>query len=513
MGNKDEAVKSYVTALGIDDEDKAAWYRLGLLHLEMGRHSEADDCFEKAIDLDGTNPAIWMSKGLALEKQELLDDAIGAYDRAIALNPNDKEAWKRKGQVLMALNRPEQAMRAFEHSLSIDPYFEEALDGRKKAEEEIRRTKIEDYCRSILEFEYTHGRPVTKEEAFRVCGVPYAFLGEVLDYLSGKQEVSLSGMGKEDFEKYERISREILVNTMDKRDLGDYGLRLCDITVNFPDLKVSSAKRIMGYMQAVEEHEFSTHVTDPQVDAHLRQAMDLPNDQKSVLGIIRNLGVGVYQARQLVTILQTFKDAGFETPSIKIKSIVSDGYGEYVAFDERAAKTHAHRYAGEEPEPAHRQRRTDTRTQEYEERFEQPQRSRRKESREEEEQVDAPPAPKKAKPKTSKKEQSAEDVPSDLVGRRCLFHGGIAVARCSKCKAVLCRECVRSSDRCPRCNALLSGEDDVPEKPSRKPRREEEPDEEDGQEEVEEQEDEESEEPKKRPRKKDEPKGPDFNRL
>ena len=104
-------------------------------------------------------------------------------------------------------------------------------------------------------------------------------------------------------------------------------------------------------------------------------------------------------------------------------------------------------------------------------------------------------------------------MPSDLVGRRCLFHGGIAVARCSKCKAVLCRECVRSSDRCPRCNALLSGEDDVPEKPSRKPRRDEEPDEEEGQEEVEEQEDEESEEPKKRPRKKDEPKGPDFNRL
>ena len=29
--------------------------------------------------------------------------------------------------------------------------------------------------------------------------------------------------------------------------------------------------------------------------------------------------------------------------------------------------------------------------------------------------------------------------------------------RCAKCKAVLCRECIRGADKCPRCNAPLKG--------------------------------------------------------
>ena len=266
------------------------------------------------------------------------------------------------------------------------------------------------------------------------------------------------------------------------------------------------------YIQAVEDHEFSTHVSDPKVDEHLRKAMDLPEDQKNVLGIIRNLGVGVYQSRQLVTIIHTFKDTGFETPSIRIRSIVSDGYGEYSAYDEGPGRRTSHRYVEPDPAPARKPRRTDTSMQEYEERFVQPQRGRRREP-EPEEGAEEAPAPRKARPKAPKKEAPAEDVPSDLVGRRCLFHGGVAVARCGKCKAVLCRECVRSSDRCPRCNALLSGEDDAKEKPSRKAKREEPEEEERAPEEDLEQEEEEPEEPRKRPRKKSDQKGPDFNHL
>jgi len=48
----------------------------------------------------------------------------------------------------------------------------------------------------------------------------------------------------------------------------------------------------------------------------------------------------------------------------------------------------------------------------------------------------------------------------DLEGRRCLFHGGVAVARCRSCKAILCEECTRGADRCPRCDAPLSYEEE-----------------------------------------------------
>ncbi|MCJ7562513.1 MAG: hypothetical protein MUO84_05840, partial [Thermoplasmata archaeon] len=367
--------------------------------------------------------------------------------------------------------------------------------------------KIEDYCRSILDFEYTHGRPVTKEEAFRVCGVPYVFLGEVMDYLSGREGVSLSAMSKEDFEKFERISREILVNTMEKRDLANYGLRLCDISVNFPELRIASAKRVLSYIQAVEENDFSAKVTDPHIDPLLRQAMDLSNDQKNVLGLIRNLGIGVYQARQLVMILQTFQGAGFETPSIRIGSIVNEGYGEYVPYDESAAQTR--------PQGRQEGRASHGREDEVAEEQERPRRQTTRRAPRRDEEHEERPSPKKPKSRKVDEEESEEDVQSDLVGRRCLFHGGVAVTRCKKCKAVLCRECIRNSDRCPRCNALLSGEEDVAEKkPRHKPRQQiEELEEEIDEEEPDVEEESEEDPPLRKKAKKKEDKGPDFFRL
>jgi hypothetical protein len=364
--------------------------------------------------------------------------------------------------VLLKLGRAEQALRCFEHALSIDPYFEAASEGKKQAEDDIRKNKIEDYARSVLDFEYANGRPVTKEEAFKICGIPYAFLGDVLEFLSGKEDINLSNLPKEDFERYEKISREILVNTMEKRDLAAHGLRLCDITVSFPELKISSAKRILSYIHSVEQHQFSTKAMDEQTEVMLRQAIDLPNDQKNVLGLIRNLGVGAYRARQLVTILHTFQGGGFETPAIQVRSILSESYGRYSPYDERAARrTHPDEQPREDMRP---RRRREEGYVDHQVREEEPQDPRalepRRYPREEPPRRERRDREQEAPPRERRDHQgdhAPKDVPSDLVGRRCLFHGGIAVARCQKCKAVLCRECIRGSEKCPRCNAPLGG--------------------------------------------------------
>jgi hypothetical protein len=330
--------------------------------------------------------------------------------------------------------------------------------GQKQAEEDIRKNKIEDYSRAVLEFEYTHGRAVSKEEAFRVCGIPYAFLNDVMEFLSGKAEISLSGMAKEEFDKFERMSREVLVNTMEKRDLAAHGLRLCDITVSFPELRIASAKKILSYIQAVETHEFSTKVTDPQTEVLLRQALELPNDQKNVLGIIRNLGVGPYWAKQLSTILKTFQGEGMAAPAVALSSIVSQSYGRYTPFDEREARkgrTELEEMYEERPSRRRPPQETRRRRDEEPEEEEEEPRAQKRYSREVEavrERIYEEPPRQKPKKEPTKQEAEAS---SDLIGRRCLFHGGVAVARCEKCKAVLCRECIRGSDKCPRCNHSL----------------------------------------------------------
>jgi len=182
----------------------------------------------------------------------------------------------------------------------------------------------------------------------------------------------------------------------------------------------------------------------------------LPNDQKNVLGLIRNLGIGAYWARQIVTILQTFEGAGFATPTVALRSIVSESYGHYSPYDERSARRE--RPLTEEPSyPPERRRERRREEAKPEERYEEERepRAAQRYSRETEMPRErSRPKPSRERP-GKEPERAPQEVQSDLVGRRCLFHGGIAVARCSKCKAVLCKECIRGSDRCPRCNTPL----------------------------------------------------------
>ena len=148
----------------------------------------------------------------------------------------------------------------------------------------------------------------------------------------------------------------------------------------------------------------------------------------------------------------TFQEGGVESQTVSLKSIVSEGFGEYTPWQgEHAVEQAAAR-------PRTRRRESRPAPEEYDE----------EEDEEPEEEVPAKPRSRAGKRKparaSAKKRETEEDegeeeeeAPQDLVGRRCLFHGGIAVKRCGKCKAVLCKECIRGSDKCPRCNAPLKG--------------------------------------------------------
>jgi hypothetical protein len=151
----------------------------------------------------------------------------------------------------------------------------------------------------------------------------------------------------------------------------------------------------------------------------------------------------------------TFSDGGFETPSIRLKSIVSEAYGTYSPYDDRGARAQS----------SHREDAAESEEDLPEEDDPVPSRSHTRPRKKPEKSAAPPSKPRRSSAPAVEEDEEPEDVPSDLVGRRCLFHGGVAVTRCAKCKAVLCKECIRGSTRCPRCNSPLGGKSakDVPE--------------------------------------------------
>jgi superkiller protein 3 len=454
-----EAIGYYQQALREDSTDTGIWLRIGELHASLGEHREAVDGYDRALQSMPEDAKLWLSKGRSLDALGMNDDAVQAYDRAIGIDPNGAEGWELKGATLLRLEKPEAALRAFEHALALNPSDDKSKKGLQQADVLVRQLRIEDYARAVLEFEHAHGRPVTKEEAFRISGIPYAYLDDVVAYVESPVELEISELTQEEIGAYEEASRDILLRSYEDKSLEAHGLRLADIIRSFPEYKITTAKRILAYIQKVSVMSFPREKTeDPQTEHLLRKALDLPDTQKNVIGVIRNLNVGVMTSRRLVSILQTFRGGGFETPTVDLKTIVTEGFGTRVPEQPRVAYAEERTIRDEdeeqrEPAPKRKIRMADRK--EPEEELQEP----------EEETATRRPKTRRVVPRARQREDEGEAGGLDrdkenLEGRRCLFHGGVAVARCRSCKAILCKECLRGVDRCPRCDAPFSDEEE-----------------------------------------------------
>jgi hypothetical protein len=275
------------------------------------------------------------------------------------------------------------------------------MEGKKMAEASMRTSQIETVAKKILEFEYEQNRSMTREEAFKNLKVSSQNLDDVFNILRGRDPIDITQLTPGQMEDYERKSNAVLRRCVGTG--GDYGLRLCDITHNFPEYSVEDSKMVLSYVEKVNSLALKPETT-PELDSLVRRAMDLPQDQRTTLGLVKNLNIGVYQARKVQVNLSMFKGEGYEPQSIKMEPIMGQDY---------------------HPE------------------------------------IGAPaPEPKAREPKT-KEPKPAPDAPSkvksEFDGKLCRNHNAQAVTQ-HRCGQFLCNACVKGEQNCPICGLPLDEE-------------------------------------------------------
>jgi hypothetical protein len=234
-------------------------------------------------------------------------------------------------------------------------------------------------------------------------------------------------MGEAEFSEYEEMSRRVLMAAYRNPSVARHGLRLADVLMNLPERDIAVAKKVHSYVERVNEMEFRTGPPDPETEKLLRTALALPDDKRSAVGIMENLGVGIYTARKLMAMIQKFHGAGYKAAPVRVKELHAEE--DKVELEPRAQKDLVERAT---------------------------ERAAKAESR---------PPPKRPSPyeapelyvrsqREKKEAEPKEEGVSEVKGRRCLFHGGLAVMKCPSCDSVLCQECT-SSGACPRCKAAL----------------------------------------------------------
>ncbi|MGH8832253.1 MAG: tetratricopeptide repeat protein [Polaromonas sp.] len=106
---------------GSGPQEAAAWFNLGYVLRQAGRHDDAGPAFQRALALDPRMDRAWYGLALVLIQQRQFHEAVDALKKNTALQPLSPYGWYRLAQVRLALGQPEKALKIVEHLRQFEP--------------------------------------------------------------------------------------------------------------------------------------------------------------------------------------------------------------------------------------------------------------------------------------------------------------------------------------------------------------------------------------------------------
>lgn len=106
---------------GSKGQQGAAWFNLGYILQQKGRHGEALGAFEHAVGHCPGMDQAWYGLALALMEQGRLHEARDMLKKTTALQPMAPHGWYQLGQVELALGAPEKALQIVDLLQQFEP--------------------------------------------------------------------------------------------------------------------------------------------------------------------------------------------------------------------------------------------------------------------------------------------------------------------------------------------------------------------------------------------------------
>ena len=446
LGRLEDAMDSYAKALEKEPNEPSVLEGMALIEDKLGNPGKAMELLDRSLTSDPRNRHGWMERADVAEKLKRDEEVLKSYDNAIGLDPSDPAAWNGKGFALMRLGRYDQARRGFEKALELNPNMTSANEGLRMADAKQREKQIAEMAAKVLEFQYRNGRRMSKEEVFREANVPYQMLDDVFAFLEQREYVDPAQLSDGEFASLEVQSRTALLMYYRTARSGQGGLGLSDVYSSLPERDIGQAKRVLGYIEGVNDIDFTYVMPDQETEKLLRTALNMPEEKRNLFSLMEGLNIGVYKARNILAIINSLKTGERPAPMPRSKGQRSPPAkrptDDLFVEQPRKKKQEKGPDAMMLPDINDTYERDGVRLFGQEERF----------------LYDSIYPPKEKKPEKL----------DDMQGRKCLFHGGLAVATCANCGSMLCKEC-QNGGKCPRCGFVLGGKAPKPEEAAPEP--------------------------------------------
>lgn len=187
QGKKDEAIETWrgianVTE-GIDDDRAAlAWFSVGFLFTQQGKHKEAIDAYSQSIDLNPNIPVPYNNRGAAKIELEQYEAAILDLNHAIHMNPSYAIAFSNRGNAKRGLRQYEAAIEDYEEALSLNSNNADVYNNRG-----VVKFDLEQYEAAIADYYQALRLGFDKAKGYYNLGEAYAAMGrkdEAKNYLT-----------------------------------------------------------------------------------------------------------------------------------------------------------------------------------------------------------------------------------------------------------------------------------------------------------------------------------------
>ncbi|OPX59180.1 MAG: lipoprotein NlpI [Methanomassiliicoccales archaeon PtaB.Bin215] len=441
LGRLEDAMDSYAKALEKEPNEPSVLEGMALIEDKLGNPGKAMELLDRSLMSDPRNRHAWMERADIAEKLKRDEEVLKSYDNAIGLDPSDPAAWNGKGFALLRLGRYDQARRGFEKALELNPNMTSATEGLRMADAKQRERQVAEMAGKVLEFQYRNGRRMSKEEVFREANVPYQMLDDVFAFLEQREYVDPAQLSDGEFASLEVQSRTALLMYYRSARSGQGGLSLSDVYSSLPERDIAQAKRVLGYIEGVNDIDFTYVMPDQETEKLLRTALNMPEDKRNLFSLMEGLNIGVYKARNILAIIGSLKTGERPAPMPRSKGQrtppAQRPTDDLFVEPPRKKKPEKGPDAVMLPDINEQYERDGVRLFGQEERF----------------LYDAIYPP---------KEKKKPEKLDEMQGRKCLFHGGLAVSTCANCGSMLCKEC-QSGGKCPRCGFVLGGKVQKPE--------------------------------------------------
>jgi tetratricopeptide (TPR) repeat protein len=132
-GRLDDADSGFAAVVREAPNFAEAYFNLGLVREEQGRHEEAIASFQKALALKSRVHGANLFLGVAEFRLNQLDKAVVALQKETAAYPKDPVAWMWLGVVRLAQEKPEEAATALDRATELAPDDMDILYHRGRA--------------------------------------------------------------------------------------------------------------------------------------------------------------------------------------------------------------------------------------------------------------------------------------------------------------------------------------------------------------------------------------------